>query len=144
MYTDQDDRSPVIKSRCNNIVIMMKMYRIMDKKPARPECAEMAAFPSAGGTVCQQSRYSEEPEQQRHEVSDKPFTPEMDVGQCFFTQPIPTHQLMDPTQPTMLTQGLNPTHPSHTYVKCRHQYCKTHMFTRPFALLALFANFLST
>jgi len=32
-----------------------------------------------------------------------------------------------PTQPTMLTQGHNPTCPSHTYVKCRHQYCRTHM-----------------
>ena len=40
---------------------------------------------------------------------------EMDVGPFFFTQP------------TMLTQGPNPTHPSHTYVKCRRQHCKTHI-----------------
>jgi len=33
---------------------------------------------------------------------------EMDVGPLFFTQP-------------------NPTHPPHTYVKCRHQHCKTHI-----------------
>jgi len=42
---------------------------------------------------------------------------QMDVGPFFFTQ-------HNPTQPTMLTQGPNPTHPSHIYVKCiRHQYC---------------------
>jgi len=33
-----------------------------------------------------------------------------------------------PTQPTILTQGPNPTLPSHTYVKCRHQCCRTHIF----------------
>jgi len=49
---------------------------------------------------------------------------EMDVGPFFFTQP-------NLTQPTMLTQGPNPTHPSYTYVKCRHRYCKTHIFTCP-------------
>jgi len=38
----------------------------------------------------------------------------------FFTQP-------NPTQPTMLTPGSNPTHQSHTYVKCRHQRCRTHI-----------------
>jgi len=37
----------------------------------------------------------------------------------------------NPTQPTILTEGPNATHPSHTYVKCRHQYCRTHIFTCP-------------
>ena len=37
----------------------------------------------------------------------------------------------NPTQPTMLTPGPNPINPSHTYVKCRHQYCRTHIFTCP-------------
>ena len=35
------------------------------------------------------------------------------------------------TQPTMLTPGPNPINPSHTCVKCRHQYCRTHIFTCP-------------
>jgi len=38
----------------------------------------------------------------------------------------------NPTQPTILTEGPNPTHPSHTYVKCRHQYCRTHIFYMSF------------
>ena len=35
---------------------------------------------------------------------------QMDMGPFFFTQPNPekTHELMDTTQPTMLTQGPNP------------------------------------
>jgi len=33
----------------------------------------------------------------------------------------------------------NPSHPSHTYVKCRHQYCRTHVFTCP-----LFHNYVSS
>jgi len=64
--------------------------------------------------------------------------PEMD-GPFFFTQPNPTHQLVDPTQPTMLAQGPDPIHPSHTYVKCTHQYCRTHIFTCP-----LFHNYISS
>jgi len=46
---------------------------------------------------------------------------EIDVGSFFFTQPNPSH------------------HPSHTFVKCRHQYCRTHIFTRP-----LFHNYVSS
>jgi len=46
---------------------------------------------------------------------------------------------MDPTQPRMLRQGPNLTHSSHTYVKCRHQYCRTHIFTCP-----LFHNYVSS
>ena len=45
----------------------------------------------------------------------------------------------NPNKPTMLTRGPNPTHPSHTYVKCRRQYCRTHIFTCP-----LFHNYVSS
>jgi len=45
------------------------------------------------------------------------------------TQPIKLWTQPNPTPATMLTQGPNPTHPSYTYVKCRHRYCRTHIFT---------------
>ena len=48
-----------------------------------------------------------------------PDKSEMDVGPFFFTQPNPS------------TYGPNPTHLSHNYVKCRHQHCRTHIFTCP-------------
>ena len=62
-------------------------------------------------------------------------------GVCLSVCPRDGHGsiFLHPTQPTMLTQGPNPTHPSHTYVKCRHQYCRTHIFTGP-----LFHNYVSS
>jgi len=49
-------------------------------------------------------------------IEDINSVPEMDVGPFFY-----------PTQPNLSTYGPNPTHPSHTYVKCRHQHCTTHI-----------------
>jgi len=43
------------------------------------------------------------------------------------------------TQPNLSSYGPNPTHPSHTYMKCRHRYYRTHIFTCP-----LFHNYVSS
>jgi len=54
-----------------------------------------------------------------------PDTPQMDIGPFFFTQPI-----------NLWTQPNPPI--THLYVKCKHQYRRTHIFTRP-----LFHNYVS-